>query len=103
MVVECRETSFGCPVGEPEKAYPGIQEWLNYDPGLNLWHIPVGTHLRIRTSDTVAVTDVIGGIGFPPRVFEREAINEQNLQTSPFLSLRDLVLWRRRHYSWREE
>jgi hypothetical protein len=104
MTINYRETSFGRPLGEPQKVWPGTRHWLRFDGGLNLWHIPAGSFLRVRTSDSIEVTSFIGGFGLDtPKIIEKDAINKEKLQTSPLLSFDDLIHWRRRHFFWEED
>ena len=97
MTIECQETRYGRLVGGPKPVEPGTKEWLSLNM---LYRTLVGRAIRVDSPDKVTVTLVASGFPMPAE-YQGEEINEQNLQTSPLVRFRDLVLWRRRHYSWK--
>lgn len=99
MTIECRETRFGRQVGESKPVEPGTAEWLSIVP---VYRTLVGRVIRVDNPDKVTVTLVASGFPMPAE-YEREQINNENLQTSPLTRFSDLFLWRRRHYSWKED
>ncbi len=99
MTVECRETWFGRSVGESRVVEPGTKNWLSIN---SLYSTIVGRAIRVDSPDKVTVTLVASGFPMPAE-YEREAINREKIQSSPLVSFSDLVLWRRRHYSWKED
>jgi hypothetical protein len=103
MTIECRETQFGRPVGEPQKIWPGTGHCLEFNLGFKSINSMHAKFIRIRSGNSIEVINVVDRVSFPVS-FEREAINEQNLQSSPFLgNLSDLLHWRRKHFYWVED
>lgn len=103
MTVEYQETRFGKQVGQPQPVSPGTREWL--DPwwvGLvSPYRTIVGKAIKIESDEKVTTGMSFGAGVVIPETLVREQINEANLVTSPLVSLKDTLLWRRRHYSWR--
>lgn len=100
MSIEYQETRFGHPVGEPKPAEPGTKDWLWLRP---LHGTYVGESIRVDGPYRITHTFVSSLGVVIPTVYTREQINEQKFQTSPVVKFSDLFLWRRRHYSWRED
>ena len=97
MTVEYQETRYGRPVGKPKEVPPGTKQWLNLT---SFNRDIVGRYISVETPDRISVAHVMSPVAFPI-IYEGDEINEQGLTSSPFVSLKDLVLWRRRHYSWK--
>lgn len=101
MTIECRETRFGRPVGEPKPVEPGTKDWLWLKYAYGKF---VGQSIRVDGPYRVTVAFISTLLDEPlPRVYVRDEINELNLQTSPTVKFSDLFLWRRRHYSYKED
>jgi hypothetical protein len=100
MTVECRETRYGRPVGDPKPVKRGTRDWLYIHP---LHGAMIAKAIRIDSDWRATVLDYFGFGVAVTRPLVREEINQERLQTSPLLTFRDTLLWRRRHYSWKED
>ncbi len=96
MTVEYRETIYGRFHGEPKVAEPGRKDIITVIP-FSMTGAAFIEGLLVESRDSIRA-----GFPFSPR-YEREEINKKKFRSSPFASLTDLALWRRRHYSWRPD
>ena len=105
MTIKYRETSYGRRVeGEPKRVPVGNVTLLAAEDNLNWLVDPVITKLRVDSPDQVAKLTIVGKKVQATTVYQREAITRQHFERSPLMgSLKDLVLWRRRHYFWEED
>ena len=95
MTIEYRETVYGKPHGEPKVAEPGKQDYMTIIP-FSITGAAFIERIFVESKDVLRA-----GLFLTP--YKRERINQANLQSSPFASLTDLLLWRRRYYSWRDD
>lgn len=100
MTIECRETRYGRAVGKPRPVERGTGAWLYVHP---LHGAMIAKAIRFDSGWRATVLDYFGFGVVTTRPLVREQISQERLQTSPLLSFKDTLLWRRRHYSWRED
>ena len=100
MSIEYQETRFGKPYGEPKVITQQTEDLLTaipFAPG----GVPFFEYLIIETPDRVHTALSIKGL--PLQRYEKEEINKRKLRTTPLASFSDLLLWRRRHYYWKQD
>lgn len=100
MTIECRETRYGRPVGEPKPVERGTGAWLYIHP---LHGAMIAKAIRFDSDWRATVLDYFGFGVATTRPLVRDEINREHLQTSPLLSFKDTLLWRRKHFMWKED
>ncbi|MEK7551182.1 MAG: hypothetical protein AAB532_01125 [Patescibacteria group bacterium] len=97
MTVEYQETRWGRKHGSPKPVERGERVMLYMHP---LHGAMFAKAARFDSSWRVTVIDYLGFGMHTIRPLVREQINDEHLKTSPLLSFTDLVLWRRKHFSY---
>jgi hypothetical protein len=105
MTIKYRQTSYGRRVeGEPKSVPVGTETYLVADPRNLDWSLaPITVKLRVDSPDQVTITRRERERAFSS-TYRRGEINRRNIQRDPLMgSLKDVALWRRRHYFWEED
>ena len=95
-----QETIYGRKHGEPKPVERSTGDWLYVHP---LHGAMIAKAIRFDSDWRATVLDYFGFGIATIRPLVREQISQEHLQTSPLLSFKDILLWRRRHYFWRDD